>query len=140
MRPVLRRFLVGATIVASLAVLAIGWIAISFVFSPCQYRLTFTRISPSERYVAEVYGANCGMGGSREVVVLRDLFALAVPKVDGTPAGQIIVNDFTPIRAGEDIFWDGETTLVIQYDRASPPDVARSEWGGVRIEARRAPQ
>ncbi|MGD9981111.1 MAG: hypothetical protein AB7H66_01760 [Hyphomonadaceae bacterium] len=139
MTPLLRRFLVAAAVIASIAVIAVGWLAMGFLFSPCQYQLTLTRVSPSERYVAEVYGANCGMGGSRDVVMLRDVSALAVPNVDGTPGGAIAVRDFTPSQEGEDIFWDGETTLVIQYNRSAPPDIERSEWGGVRIEPRRAP-
>lgn len=138
MRPVLRRFLVAGAVIVSFAVLAIGWIATAFLFSPCQYALTHERVSPSARYVAEIYGANCGMGGSRDVVMLRDRSALALMGVDGMPPGTVVANDFTPARAGEDIFWDGEATLVLQYADGAPA-LVRNEWGGVRIEARRAP-
>jgi hypothetical protein len=136
-RLLLRKFLIISVVLISIAVLGVGWIATAFLFSPCQYDLTHERGSPSGRYVAEIYGANCGMGGYRDVVMLRDRSAFSLAQVDGTPPGTIVANDFTPSRAGEDIFWDGETTLVIQYARSSPPELERREWGGVRIEARR---
>lgn len=136
MRPVLRRFIITAAIIASIVVIGVGWIATAFLFSPCQYTLTLARVSPSERYVAEAYGAMCGMT-TRGLVVVRDRSALALQRVDGSPPGTVIADDFTPNQRGEDIFWDGETTLVIQY-AGSPPQLERSEWGGVRIETRRA--
>ncbi len=136
MRPVLRRFLVVGAVIASVAVLGVSWIATAFLFSPCQYELTHERVSPSARYVAEIYGANCGMGGSRDVVMLRDRSAIALRGVDGMPAGTLVANDFTPARRGEDIFWDGETMLVLQY-AAAAPEIVRAEWGGVRIVTRR---
>lgn len=95
-------------------------------------------MSPSARYVAEIYGATCGMGESRGAVMLRDRSAVALMGVDGMPPGTLVANDFTPSRAGEDIFWDGETVLVLQH-HGDAPQIARAEWGGVRIVARRAP-
>jgi hypothetical protein len=136
-RPVLRRFLVGAIVVASIAALGIGWVATAFLFSPCQYDLTHERVSPSQRYVAEVYGATCGMGSYRSVVTLRDRSALALQSVDETPPGTIVANDFTLAQQGEDLFWDGESKLVLQYVGVNAPELDRSEWGGVRIETRR---
>ncbi len=38
---------------------------------------------------------------------------------------------------GEDLFWDGESKLVLQYVGVNAPELDRSEWGGVRIETRR---
>ena len=107
-------------------VIAVGWIATAFLFNPCDYALKAERISPSERYIAEIYGASCGMGAYRDVVMLRDRSALALPSIDGAPAGTIVANDFTPAREGEDIFWDGETTLVLEYVSAAP-EIVRSE-------------
>ena len=138
MRPVLRRLLIAGAVIAAVVALGVGWIATAFVFSPCQYELTHERISPSARYVAQIYGANCGMAGARDVVVLRDRSAIALMGVDGMPPGTLVANDFTPVRAGEDIFWDGEAMLVLQY-AARAPKIVRAEWGGVRVEARRAP-
>lgn len=137
MKPLLRRFLVGGAIATCLAVLAIGWIATAFMFSPCQYTLTHTRVSPSERYVAEIYSTSCGMGSSRGVVMLRDRSALALARVDETPPGTLVANEFTPAAEGEDLFWEGETTLVLSYAGAEAPRLVTREWGGVRIETRR---
>lgn len=139
MKPVLRRFLVTAAIVSALGVLAIGWIASAFVFSPCEYALMRERVSPSERYVAEIYSASCGLSGSRSVVMLRDRSALRLARVDETPPGTVVANGFTATRPGEDLIWDGETTLVLQYAGAQAPALTNTEWGGVRIETRRAP-
>jgi hypothetical protein len=133
-KPVLRRFLVTAATVAALGVLAVGWIASAFLFSPCEYALMRARVSPSERYVAEIYGASCGISGSRSVVMLRDRSALGLARVDETPPGTVIANDFNP--AGDDLFWEGEATLVLQYAGAEAPKLVSGEWGGVRIEAR----
>lgn len=138
-KPVLRRFLVTAAIVSALGVLAIGWIASAFVFSPCEYSLMRDRVSPSERYVAEIYSASCGISGSRSVVMLRDRSALRLARVDETPPGTVVANDFTATGAGEDLIWEGETTLVLRYSSARAPSLVSDEWGGVRIEARRAP-
>lgn len=137
MRPLLRRFLIASAIVACLTVLAIGWIAIAFLFSPCQYSLTHARVSPSERYVAEIYNASCGMSGARGVVTLRDRSALSLARVDERPPGTLVANNFRPGAVGEDLFWDGETTLVLQYAGADAPRLVSREWGGVRIETRR---
>lgn len=136
MTPVLRRFLMTAAIVAALGVLAVGWIASAFLFSPCEYSLMRARVSPSQRYVAEIYGASCGMSGSRSVLMLRDRSALALARVDETPPGAVVANDFTATGAGEDLIWEGETTLVLQYSGAQAPRLVSTEWGGVRIEAR----
>ncbi|MEZ5960689.1 MAG: hypothetical protein R3C30_09750, partial [Hyphomonadaceae bacterium] len=107
------------------------------MFSPCQYTLTHTRVSPSERYVAEIYSASCGMSSSRGVVMLRDRSALALVRVDETPPGTVVANEFTPAEAGEDLVWEGETTLVLRYAGAEAPRLVTDEWGGVRIETRR---
>jgi hypothetical protein len=136
-RPVLRRFLVAVTLIASVVVLAVGWIAIGFLFNPCEYVLTDRRVSPSERYVVEIYNADCGLSSYRTVAMVRDLSALALPRVDGTPAGELVASDFTPSAEGSDIFWESETMLVIQY-AGRRPALAREEWGGVRIEMRPA--
>jgi hypothetical protein len=138
-KPLLRKFLIISIVLVSVAMLGVGWIASAFLFSPCQYDLTHERGSPSGRYVAEIYGASCGMGGYRDVVTLRDRSALSLARVDGTPPGTIVANDFMLDEVGENIFWDGEGTLVLQYAGNRPPELERSEWGGVRIEARRAP-
>jgi len=137
-RPLLRRFLIGAVICAAIGVLGVGWIATAFLFSPCQYDLTHERVSPSERYVAEVYGATCGMGSYRSVVTLRDRSALALQSVDGAPAGTVVANDFTLSDRGADLVWEGESKLVLRYVGARPPVLDRSEWGGVRIETQHA--
>ena len=137
MRPVLRRVLIAGTLIASVVALGVGWIATAFLFSPCQYELMHERVSPSARYIAEIYGANCGMGGSRDVVMLRDRSAVALMNVDGTPPGAVVATDFALDRAGEDIVWDGEENLVLRYV-ARPPNIVRVEWGGVRVQARRA--
>gem|GEM_PF-3086545 len=137
MRPVLRRFLVGAIIVTCIASLGVGWITTAFLFSPCQYDRLHERVSPSQRYVAEVYGATCGMGSHRSIVTLRDRSALALQSVDGTPPGTVVASDFTLSEQGEDLFWDGESKLVLQYVGVRAPELDRSEWGGVRIETRR---
>lgn len=139
MKPVLRRFLVTAAIVSALGVLAVGWIASAFLFSPCEYSLMRERASPSDRYVAEIYSASCGLSGSRSVVMLRDQSALRLARVDETPPGTVVANDFTATGVGEDLIWEGETTLVLQYSSAEAPRLVSDEWGGVRIEARRAP-
>ena len=140
MRLVLRRFLISAAIIMSIAVLGVGWIASAFLFSPCQYDLMHERVSPSERYVAEVYGATCGMGSSRSFVTLRDRSALALRSVDGTPPGTLVARDFTLAQRGADLFWEGESKLVLQYGGGRAPELERGEWGGVRIETRRAAQ
>lgn len=107
------------------------------MFSPCQYTLMQTRVSPSERYVAELYSATCGMSSSRGVVILRDRSALALVRVDETPPGTVVANEFTPVAEGEDFFWEGEATLVLSYAGAEAPRLVDDEWGGVRIVTRR---
>lgn len=139
MKPLLRRFVIAGVVIASIVALGVGWIASAFLFSPCQYQLTHARISPSERYVAEIYGANCGMGGSRDVVVLRDRSAVALMGVDGMPPGTVVANEFAPSGPGEEIAWEGETRLLLRY-RGRAPNIVRSEWGGVRVEAQRLAQ
>jgi hypothetical protein len=37
-----------------------------------------------------------------------------------------------------DVLWEGEERLVIQYGSDAAPELERTEWGGVRIETRRA--
>jgi hypothetical protein len=66
--------------------------------------------------------------------MLRDRSALGLARVDETPPGTVIANDFNP--AGDDLFWEGEATLVLQYAGAEAPKLVSGEWGGVRIEAR----
>lgn len=136
MKPVLRRFLVTAATVVALGVLAIGWITSAFLFSPCEYALMRERVSPSERYVAEIYSASCGLSGSRSVVMLRDRSALRFARVDETPPGTVVANDFAATGVGEDLIWEGETKLVLLFSGAQAPRIVSAEWGGVRIEAR----
>lgn len=135
MRPVLRRFLIGSAIVVSIVVIGVGWVALSM--GSCDYRLIYHRPSPSDRYVAEVYGADCGMGSYFGVVMLRDVSALELPKLDGSPAGTVITDNFDTMDERGDVYWDGETTFVIQHRSANAPALDRTEWGGVRIETRR---
>ena len=138
MRPLLRRFLITGAVITSIAVIAVGWIVLSF--SGCDYWLIYARPSPSDRYVAALYSAECGLAESGTLLMLRDRSALALRSVEGRPAG-------TPISMGIDasdpraeIFWDGEATLVIQYGEGDAPELERNEWGGVRIELRQVSQ
>lgn len=134
MRPVLRRFLIAAVVVASLAVVIAGWLILAM--GSCDYRLISDSTSPSGRYVAELYGADCGMGSYFGVVVLRDVSAFELPKLDGAPAGTVVTDNFDTLDEGNTMFWDGETTFVLQYASGDAPALRRTEWGGARIETR----
>lgn len=118
----------------ALMVIGGGWLMLS---SGCQYERLYGRISPTERYIAEVYGADCGMRVTH-VVVLRDRFAARLPNLEGGPAGTQIASHFSARGRRSDVRWDGEERLVLIYDSATPPALERTEWGGVRIEASRA--
>lgn len=134
----LRRFLLAAAIVGAIGALVIGWITSAFLFSPCQYTLMQATVSPSERYVAEVYSASCGMSESRSILMLRDRSALTLTQLDEVPPGTIVADDVKLDAAGEDLFWEGETRLVLQYAGPNAPNLVEAEWGGVRIETRRS--
>lgn len=135
MKPLLRRFLITAAIIASVAVIAVGWIVLSF--SGCDYWLIYARPSPSDRYVAALYSAECGLAESGTLLILRDRSALGLRSVEGRPAGTAIATGIDASDPRADVFWEGEATLVLQYGGASAPMLQRDEWGGVRIVARR---
>lgn len=118
------------------AVIALGWIALSF--SPCEYQLRASRPSPSERYVAEFYSADCGMADYETLVVLRHQYAVALPHLDGRPPGTAITREFAMFNRRADIRWESESVLVLQYI-GDEPLLLRREWSGVRIETRVAP-
>ena len=138
MKPLLRRFLITGTVIVSIAVIAIGWIVLSF--SGCDYWLIYARPSPSDRYVAALYSAECGMAESGTLLILRDRSALGLFSVEGRPVGTPITMSIDSSDPRADVFWDGETTLVIQYGDGDAPKLERNEWGGVRIVLRRAPR
>lgn len=127
--------IVGA-VIASLAVLGVGWIVLSF--SGCDYWLIYARPSPSDRYVAALYSAECGMAESGTLLMLRDRSALGLRSVEGRPAGTPIAMGIDASDPRADVFWQGETTLVIQHGDGDAPELERNEWGGVRIVVRRA--
>ncbi len=134
MKPLLRRLLIAAAILGSVGVLAFGWIVLSF--SGCDYRLIYDRPAPSGRYVAELYAVDCGMGSYFDIVMLRDISAVELPRLDGRPAGEVVTENFDTMDGANTIYWDGETTLVFGHAGASGPNLERREWGGVRIETR----
>jgi hypothetical protein len=39
-----------------------------------------------------------------------------------------------------DIRWESEEVLLLEYTARTPPELERTEWGGVRIEARQVPK
>lgn len=131
----LRRLLIAAAVILSLGVLGFGWVVLSF--SGCDYRLVYDRPSPSGRYVAELYGVDCGMGSYFDMVMLRDISAVGLPRLDGRPAGEVITENFDTMDSANAIYWDGETTLVFEHASANGPRLERSEWGGVRVDVRR---
>ncbi|MEQ1820345.1 MAG: hypothetical protein ABL871_17220 [Terricaulis sp.] len=136
MRPILRNFVIGVAVVSAIGVIFVGWSILAL--GACDYRIISERVSPSGRYVAELYGADCGMGSYFDVVMLRDVSAFELPKLDGSPPGTIITSNFDTMDDGNDMFWDGEAMFVIEYVNGDGPDLDRTEWGGVRIEKRRA--
>jgi hypothetical protein len=135
-KPLLRRFMIVGAVIASLAVLGVGWIVLSF--SGCDYWLIYARPSPSDRYVAALYSAECGMAESGTLLMLRDRSALGLRSVEGRPAGTPIAMGIDASDPRADVFWQGETTLVIQHGDGDAPELERNEWGGVRIVVRRA--
>lgn len=137
MKPLLRRFIIGAAIVASIAVIGVGWIVLSF--SGCDYWLIYARPSPSDRYVAALYAAECGMAESGTLLILRDRSALGLRSMEGRPAGTAIATGIDASDPRSDVYWDSEATLVVQYSGDDAPVFQRNEWGGVRIVARQAP-
>lgn len=137
MKPLLRRFVIGAAVVASIAVIAVGWVMLSF--SGCDYRLIYERPSPSDRYMAALYSVECGMSDSGALLVLRDRSALGLRSVEGQPAGTTIATGIDASDPRGNIFWEGEAALIVQYGGDNAPEFERAEWGGVRIVARRAP-
>lgn len=138
MKPLLRRFLITGAVIASVTVIAIGWIVLSF--SGCDYWLIYARPSPSDRYVAALYSAECGMAESGTLLILRDRSALGLRSVEGRPAGTPIAMGIESSDPHADVFWEGEATLVVQYGDDDAPELERNEWGGVRIVLRRAVQ
>lgn len=136
MKPFLRRFLIAGAVVASLVVIAVGWIVLSF--SGCDYWLLYARPSPSDRYVAALYSAECGLAESGTLLILRDRSALGLRSVEGRPAGTPIAMSIDTSDPRADVFWEGETTLVIQHGGDEAPELERNEWGGVRIVVRQA--
>lgn len=133
MKPLLRRFLIGTTVLVSLGVLLLAWFALLIV--QVDHELIFDRPSPTGRYVAEVHGVDYGQGSYSWLLLLRDRSAIALPKIDGLPPGEEI--GLNVVARPERLYWDGETTLVILYPAdESPPELERTEWGGVRIETR----
>ena len=138
MNPLLRRFLIAGAVIASAAVIAIGWIVLSF--SGCDYWLLYARPSPSDRYVAALYSAECGLAESGTLLILRDRSALGLRSVEGRPAGTPIALSIDSSDPRADVYWEGEATLVIQYSGDDEPELERSEWGGVRIVVRRVAQ
>ena len=130
-----RTFLLAVGLVVAFVVLFVGWVALTY--SSCDYRLSLQRISPSGRYVAEYYGADCGMGDYRNVVTLRDLSVPALPRLDGSPPGAWVSRDFTLIDdRANDMRWESEQVLLLEYTARTPPALEHSQWGGVRIETR----
>lgn len=125
-------------VIAAVAVIGIGWIVLSF--SGCDYWLIYARPSPSDRYVAALYSAECGMAESGTLLILRDRSALGLRSVEGRPSGTPIAMGIESSDPGADVFWEGEATLVIQYGDEDAPELERNEWGGVRIVLRRAVQ
>lgn len=138
MKPLLRRLLIAGAVIASAVVIAIGWIVLSF--SGCDYWLLYARPSPSDRYVAALYSAECGLAESGTLLILRDRSALGLQSVEGRPAGAPIAMSIDSSDSRADVFWEGEATLVIQYGGDDEPELERSEWGGVRIVVRRVAQ
>lgn len=136
MKPLLRRFLISAVIIASVAVIGVGWIVLSF--SGCDYWLIYTRASPSDRYIAALYSAECGLAESGTMLMLRDRSALGLRSVEGRPSGTTVATGIDASDPRADVFWEGEATLVLQYGDGDAPTLERDEWGGVRIVARRA--
>lgn len=128
--------MIGAAIASAIGVILVGWTILAL--GGCDYRLISERVSPSGRYVGELFGADCGTGSYFNVVMLRDVSAFELPKLDGTPPGTIITSNFDTMDARNDMFWDGETRFVIEYANGDGPDLDRAEWGGVRIEKRQA--
>lgn len=123
---------------SAIGVILVGWTILAL--GACDYRIISERVSPSGRYVAELYGADCGTGSYFGVVMLRDVSAFELPKLDGTPPGTVITDGFDTMDDRNDMFWDGETTFVIEYANGEGPELRRSEWGGARIETRRVAQ
>lgn len=137
MRPLLRRFLVSAAVIVAIMVIVGGWFVLTM--TSCDYRRVDQRPSPTTRYVAEVWGADCGMGQYYGLVLVRDQSAFPLPRLDGRPPGADVTWQFDTTDAHSEIYWEGETTLVIQHGGARGPELVRDEWGGVRIETRPAP-
>lgn len=135
-RPVLRRFLIATIVIVSVTVIVAGWFMLTM--TSCDYRRIEQWPSPTTRYVAEFWRAECGIGQYFGLVLLRDQSAIELPRLDGRPAGAEVTWQLDTINAQSDVYWDGESTLVIVYDGAEAPELVRSEWGGVRIVARRA--
>ncbi len=132
-------FLLTVGLLVSIVVLFVGWVALSY--STCDYQMSLQRISPSGRYAAEYYGADCGMGDYRNVVTLRDLSVPALPRLDGGPPGAWVSRNFSLADdRANDIRWESEEVLVLEHVSATPPELERSEWGGVRIESRQVPR
>jgi hypothetical protein len=136
-KPLLRRFIIGAVVIASIAVIAVGWIVLSF--SGCDYRLIYARPSPSDRYEAALYSAECGMAESGTLLILRDRSALGLRSVEGRPAGTAVATRIDVSDPRADVFWEAESALIVQYGGDDAPELERAEWGGVRIVVRRAP-
>lgn len=137
MKPLLRRFLVATGVIASLGVIAA--VSIASIADPCEYTPLLGRPSPTDRYVAELYSADCGMMNHSLMVFVRDRSAFSF-SFGNSPPGTVVAveEDLGPIT---NIVWEGETNLVIEYSNAlNVPELRRTEWGGVRIEARRVPR
>lgn len=128
--------MIGAAVIASIAVIVVGWIVLSF--SGCDYRLIYERPSPSDRYLAALYSAECGVAESGTLLMLRDRSALGLRSVEGRPAGTAIATGVDASDPRADIFWEDESALVVQYGGHNAPELEREEWGGVRIVVRRA--
>lgn len=133
MKPLLRRFVVTLGVVASVGVIALAWFAM--IAEPCEYTPLYDRPSPTDRYVAELYQADCGMMSHSLMLFVRDRSALSF-SLGARPPGAVVAVD-QDLGPFDDVIWEGETRLVIEYSsNLHAPELTRREWGGVRIEAR----
>ncbi|MEZ5972032.1 MAG: hypothetical protein R3C31_09525 [Hyphomonadaceae bacterium] len=110
--------------------IALAWI--SAIADPCEYTPLYERPSPTNRYVAEVYQADCGMMDHSLLLFLRDRSALTF-SLSNRPPGTLVAVD-EDLGPFENVVWGDEGRLTIEYssDRHGP-ELRRTEWGGVRI-------
>lgn len=135
MKAAARGCLLAAAILVPAGIIAVCWALLAF--QRCEYRLIEEHVSPTGRYVAAFYGADCGMANPSTLLVMRNAASPALPNLDGQPSGAEIAWDLEP--RGREMYWAGETRFVIQHARATPPQLERREWGGVRIETEPTP-